>query len=227
MVATELILGMEELVNHIRELEAKNKKLQEYKDLEKDILVSDVNEKQDKISLLEAENKKLKDENKVSEDQINQQEEWFKEINILVGEDEDEPAVNSVMDFVVEHKKLQEQLEAFESLTGIGRDVVCRHNDPVLYPNDTGTIQDPENPEDYYSFGDNCKSKIGDNFKMKRILRNGSIKDCVKANAFCIFSEGGKLYYIGRGSKGPRQVRTIKGEKTTMKIPEWINITSD
>ena len=38
------------------------KKLQEYKDLEKDILVSDVNEKQDKISLLEAENKKLKED---------------------------------------------------------------------------------------------------------------------------------------------------------------------
>ena len=95
MVATELIVGMEEMVNYIRDLEEENKKLkqyqpkgsqidpeglhdymkeeidklkeqnkklQEYKDLEKDILVSDVNEKQDKISLLEAENKKLKED---------------------------------------------------------------------------------------------------------------------------------------------------------------------
>ena len=50
---------MKEEIDRLKE---QNKKLQEYKDLEKDILVSDVNEKQDKISLLEAENKKLKED---------------------------------------------------------------------------------------------------------------------------------------------------------------------
>tara|TARA_R100001443_G_scaffold117091_1_gene139886 strand:+ start:1258 stop:1977 length:720 start_codon:yes stop_codon:yes gene_type:complete len=51
-----------EFLDTYEKQEAKDqiKKLQEYKDLDKDILVSDVNEKQDKISLLEAENKKLK-----------------------------------------------------------------------------------------------------------------------------------------------------------------------
>jgi len=58
--------------------------------------------------------KKLEEENKVSEDQINQQIEWFKEINILVGSDEDEPAVNSVKDFVAEHKKLKNKLNVSE-----------------------------------------------------------------------------------------------------------------
>ena len=72
---------------------------------------------------LEEENKKLKEEleeKEVSlinseemenEEKIDQQEEWFKEINILVGADEDEPAVNSVMDFVAEYKKFQEENE--------------------------------------------------------------------------------------------------------------------
>lgn len=88
-----------------------------------------------------------------------------------------------------------------------------------LHPNDTGSIQDPEHPEDNYSFGNNCKSKIGDNSTMKRILKNGSIKDCVIANAYCMFVKGGKLYYQGRDSRGPAHVRTIKGEKTTMEFP--------
>ena len=88
-----------------------------------------------------------------------------------------------------------------------------------LYPNDEGTIQDPEHPEDYYSFGNNSKSKIGENYTMKRILKNGSIKDCVSAYAYCMFVKGGKLYYRGRSSSGPAHVRTIKGEKTTMEFP--------
>ena len=88
-----------------------------------------------------------------------------------------------------------------------------------LYPNDAGSIQDPEHPEDNYSFGNNRKSKIGDNSTMKRILKNGSIKDCVVANAYCMFVKGGKLYYQGRSSSGPAHIRTIKGEKTTMEFP--------
>ena len=88
-----------------------------------------------------------------------------------------------------------------------------------LYPNDEGSIQDPEHPEDNYSFGNNSKSKIGDNYTMKRILKNGSIKDCFAAYAYCMFVKGGKLYYRGRSSSGPAHVRTIKGEKTTMEFP--------
>jgi len=53
----------------------------------------------------------LRNKNKVFEDQIDQQDQWFKAINILVGSDEDEPAVVSVKDFVAEHKKLKEQIK--------------------------------------------------------------------------------------------------------------------
>jgi FtsZ-binding cell division protein ZapB len=51
MVATELITGMEELVNHIRELEAKNKELQ--KEVSRHRLMA---------GHLDEENKKLKEE---------------------------------------------------------------------------------------------------------------------------------------------------------------------
>jgi hypothetical protein len=105
-----------------------------------------------------------------------------------------------------------------ESTEGEEEDVV------FLYPNDEGSIQDPEHPEDNYSFGNNCKSKIADNSKMKRILKNGSIKDCVVANAYCMFVKGGKLYYRGRASSGTAHVRTIKGEKTTMEFPFNFNL---
>jgi hypothetical protein len=105
-----------------------------------------------------------------------------------------------------------------ESTEGEEEDVV------FLYPNDEGSIQDPEHPEDNYSFGDNSKSKIAENSKMKRILKNGSIKDCVVANAYCMFVKGGKLYYRGRASSGTAHVRTIKGEKTTMEFPFNFNL---
>jgi len=45
----------------------------------------------------------LTNEKKVLEEQLEQQNEWFKEINVLVGADPEEPAVNSVSDFVREH----------------------------------------------------------------------------------------------------------------------------
>jgi len=220
MSGTELIMGMEEVINYLKELEAENKKLKEEDKDQQFIIVNKV-----------ARREKLEYQPKGSRIDPEGLHDYMKE----------------------EIDKLKQQLEAFESLTGIKRDVVCRHNDPddddyytyktfeeyeeeigeledekeeeeeedvvFLYPNDEGSIQDPENPEDYYSFGKNCKSKIGDNSTMKRILKNGSIKDCVVANAYCMFVKGRKLYYQGRSSRGPTHVRTIKGEKTTMEFP--------
>jgi cell shape-determining protein MreC len=86
-------------------------------------VITHINQQEQRVMSLEEENKKLKEEleeKEVSlinseemenEEKIDQQEEWFKEINILVGADEDEPAVNSVMDFVAEYKKFQEENE--------------------------------------------------------------------------------------------------------------------
>jgi cell shape-determining protein MreC len=86
-------------------------------------VITHINQQDQRVMSLEEENKKLKEEleeKEVSlinseemenEEKIDQQEEWFKEINILVGADEDEPAVNSVMDFVAEYKKFQEENE--------------------------------------------------------------------------------------------------------------------
>ena len=86
-------------------------------------VITHINQQEQRVMGLEEENKKLKEEleeKEVSlinseemenEEKIDQQEEWFKEINILVGADEDEPAVNSVMDFVAEYKKFQEENE--------------------------------------------------------------------------------------------------------------------
>jgi len=123
-----LIPGFEDIITHIRQQEQRIKNLEQ-------------NEKvrEERVQELYQENQKLKEEkeklyyqkmvsdnrvcteatanlllrnkNKVFEDQINQQTEWFKAINILVGSDEDEPAVVSVQDFVAEHKKLKEQIK--------------------------------------------------------------------------------------------------------------------
>ena len=90
-------------------------------------VITHINQQDQRVMSLEEENKKLKEEleeKEVSlinseemenEEKIDQQEEWFKEINILVGADEDEPAVNSVMDFVAEYKKFQEENEKLEA----------------------------------------------------------------------------------------------------------------
>ena len=90
-------------------------------------VITHINQQEQRVMGLEEENKKLKEEleeKEVSlinseemenEEKIDQQEEWFKEINILVGADEDEPAVNSVMDFVAEYKKFQEENEKLEA----------------------------------------------------------------------------------------------------------------
>ena len=87
-------------------------------------------------------------------------------------------------------------------------------DDTVLYPTDTGEIIDPES-RDVYTFGNSCRSSIKENCKMSRILRDGT-KNCVSANAFCMIIIDGKLYYVGRSGSGPLNVRTIKGEKTTI-----------
>ena len=128
------------------------------------------------------------------------------------------------LNIVEESESEEESEEEYSPIVDFDDNVV------FLYAKDNSvgsTIQDPEHPEDYYSFGNNCKSKIADNSTMKRILKNGSIKDCVVANAYCMFVKGGKLYYQGRSSSGPAHIRTIKGEKTTMEIPYYIKITSD
>ena len=46
----------------------------------------------------------LTKEKEVLEEQLKQQNEWFEEINVLVGADREEPAVNSVSDFVRRHQ---------------------------------------------------------------------------------------------------------------------------
>lgn len=53
---------------------------------------------------LEEELTEVKDEKEVLEEQMKQQDEWFEEINLLVGADPSEPAVNSVSDFVRKHQ---------------------------------------------------------------------------------------------------------------------------
>ena len=199
MVSTELILGMEELVNHIRELEAKNKKLEEEnKDLKCSLAgAREVRKRLDyAIKKLEAKNKKLEEENKkLKEPMVEELEDYLEmngaeggiiktqherdfykkkvvelkgerdffesefhktlqhqadetehyeeenkklegEIKRLKEEQEYQPKGSRIdpeglHDYMKEeNKKLTEKLEAFESLTGIGRDVVCRHNDP-------------------------------------------------------------------------------------------------
>ena len=45
----------------------------------------------------------LEEENKMYEEQLKQQNEWFEEINRLVGADPSEPSVNAVSDYVREH----------------------------------------------------------------------------------------------------------------------------
>ena len=90
-------------------------------------------------------------------------------------------------------------------------------------------IKDPET-DDQYSFGKNSIAKmkdddIADNSKMKRILRNGSIEDCVEASAFYMFKKDGVLYYVGRSSRGPLHIGNIKGEITNMKVTEEIKKT--
>ena len=84
-----LIPGFEDIMRHIKQQEDQIKKLE---NTNKD--------HQEKM-------KKLYQENQELEEQINQQAKWFAEINILVGCDEDDPAVNSVSDLVAKHKKLE------------------------------------------------------------------------------------------------------------------------
>ena len=84
MVATELILGMEELVNHIRELEAKNKKLEEEnKDLKCSLAgAREVRKRLDyAIKKLEAKNKKLEEENKKLKEPMVEELEDYLEMN--------------------------------------------------------------------------------------------------------------------------------------------------
>jgi len=123
-----LIAGFEDIMTHIKnqgeqiknleqnekvreervqELYQENQQLKEEKEkLYYEKMVSD-----NRVCTEATANLLLRNKNKVFEDQINQQTEWFKAINILVGSDEDEPAVVSVQDFVAEHKKLKEQIK--------------------------------------------------------------------------------------------------------------------
>ena len=129
-----LIPGFEDIMRHIKQQEDQIKKLentnkdhqekmtklyQENQELEEKItcLESDSHNEvsQAEYDELKAENDYLdtyekqeaKDQIKKLEEQINQQAKWFAEINILVGCDEDDPAVNSVSDLVAKHKKLE------------------------------------------------------------------------------------------------------------------------
>jgi septal ring factor EnvC (AmiA/AmiB activator) len=58
-------------------------------------------------------NKEVQEELAILNEQLDQQTEWFKEINSLVGADEDEPAVVSVEDYVREHQKLVNEVHEF------------------------------------------------------------------------------------------------------------------
>jgi len=89
------------------EYEKENKELKE----EKEKLYYEKMVLHNRVCTEETANLLLRNKNKVSEDQINQHNEWFKEINILVGADEDEPAVVSVNDLVAEYKKLKEKID--------------------------------------------------------------------------------------------------------------------
>jgi peptidoglycan hydrolase CwlO-like protein len=95
-----LISGFEDVITHINQQEQRVMSLEE----ENKKLKEELEEKEKEVSLINSEEME-------NEEKIDQQEEWFKEINILVGADEDEPAVNSVMDFVAEYKKFQEENE--------------------------------------------------------------------------------------------------------------------
>jgi|DEB0MinimDraft_10_1074344.scaffolds.fasta_scaffold29637_1 DNA repair exonuclease SbcCD ATPase subunit len=131
MVATELITGIEELVNHIRELEMKNKKLEE--DLKTQTTRADAWEKsyQDKCSVdqeekyqpkgsridpeglhdymkeenkkLEEENKKLKEENKKLKEQLEKA--WDQRGDKL--------RKARIKNLVAENKKLQEKIKEY------------------------------------------------------------------------------------------------------------------
>jgi|DEB0MinimDraft_6_1074348.scaffolds.fasta_scaffold116704_2 endonuclease III len=110
-MGTELIMGMEEVINYLKELEAKNKKLEE----ENEDNLASLNFYTEQCAELKDERKKLKEER----DFFNQ--EFHKTLQCQADEAEE---------YEKYIKELKEQMEAFESLTGIGRDVVCRHNDP-------------------------------------------------------------------------------------------------
>ena len=60
--------------------------------------------------------------------------------------------------------KLEEVVEAYESLTGIGRDVVCRHNDP--------------DDDDYYTYKtfEEYEEEIGENDEDKTIIPDGVVR---------------------------------------------------
>tara|TARA_R100000278_G_C5465466_1_gene162473 strand:+ start:198 stop:521 length:324 start_codon:yes stop_codon:yes gene_type:complete len=58
-------------------------------------------------------NKEVQEELAVLNEQLDQQTEWFVEINSLVGAEVDDPAVKSVEDYVREHQKLVNQVHEF------------------------------------------------------------------------------------------------------------------
>jgi len=262
MPGTELIMGMEEVVQHIRELEMREENLKEalaqkffkhYDEMNysKLNIARTVGPDLGKmIDHLMAENKRLIEENEDKDNTIasleeeaeqNQQlfdttfgefmklQEENKKLRVIIAdevarrekaEQSEKYARTTLSETIDELEKAKEIAYQFGIELFSDSEEEEEEEDVVfLYPNDEGTIQDPEHPEDYYSFGNNCKSKIGDNFTMKRILKNGSIKDCVSAYAYCMFVKGGKLYYRGRSPSGSAHVRTIKGEKTTMTFP--------
>ena len=85
----ELIPGMTEIMNHIKELEKANKMLNNYNEAN----IKLRQEKEDKIKELEEENQ--------------QQQKWFEEINELIGAKSEDPSVVAVAEYV---KKLKEQV---------------------------------------------------------------------------------------------------------------------
>lgn len=222
-----------------QELEEENKKL---KEKDKEWKASDkhlnkcIDSIRDQYLELKQENKKLKEENKQLQEY---QDKWSVIIPSLAGDDWEDLLSDYGWTYdddgeMVRHSDEEEEYsdDEVDYYIDAGRKAVLKDGRVVkskeeeeeedtvfLYPDDAGSIQDPEHPEDNYSFGNNSKSKIDDNYTMKRILKNGSIQDCVAAYAYCMFVKGGKLYYRGRSSSGPAHVRTIKGEKTTMEFP--------
>lgn len=58
------------------------------------------NNNEKKVNELREKIKKLEKEKKVLEEQIKQKDEWFEEINEILGVDKDEPAVEMVRDYV-------------------------------------------------------------------------------------------------------------------------------
>ena len=114
----ELIPGMTEIMNHIKELEKENKELKEANKMLNNYNEANIKLRQEKEDEIEQNQKWFEEKNgngisvaiKELNEEVEQNQKWFEEINELIGAKSEDPSVVAVEEYVKQMKIVDNEL---------------------------------------------------------------------------------------------------------------------